>query len=105
MLECDTFHPEVYRARLEAKHEVAIEILPGAFALDSDRVNRFQREAEVLASLNHPTYSGDGTLSPFACSRARLYPAERRARFMENTYKMAAKTTGTGFAPVLGGSL
>jgi len=31
-------------------------------------------------------------------------PPKRRARFMENTHKMAAKTTGTGFAPVLGGS-
>jgi len=30
------------------------KILPGEFAQDSDRVSRFQREAEVLASLNHP---------------------------------------------------
>jgi serine/threonine-protein kinase len=46
---------EVYRARdLKLKREVAIKILPGEFALDEDRVRRFQREAEVLASLNHP---------------------------------------------------
>src|SRR6516164_2494943 len=46
---------EVYRARdLKLKREVAIKILPGEFAQDSDRVSRFQREAEVLASLNHP---------------------------------------------------
>src|SRR6516162_5903411 len=46
---------EVYRARdLKLKREVAIKVLPGEFAHDSDRVSRFQREAEVLASLNHP---------------------------------------------------
>jgi serine/threonine-protein kinase len=46
---------EVYRARdLKLKREVAIKILPEEFARDTDRVSRFQREAEVLASLNHP---------------------------------------------------
>src|SRR5215510_8539454 len=46
---------EVYRARdLKLKREVAIKILPDEFGRDLDRVARFQREAEVLASLNHP---------------------------------------------------
>src|SRR6266550_4873076 len=46
---------EVYRARdLKLKREVAIKILPDEFSSDPDRVARFQREAEVLASLNHP---------------------------------------------------
>jgi serine/threonine protein kinase len=46
---------EVYRARdTKLKREVAIKILPQEFSRDADRVNRFQREAEVLASLNHP---------------------------------------------------
>src|SRR5690349_16909051 len=46
---------EVYRARdLKLKREVAIKILPDEFSCDADRVSRFQREAEVLASLNHP---------------------------------------------------
>ena len=46
---------EVYRARdLKLKREVAIKILPEKFSLDADRAIRFQREAEVLASLNHP---------------------------------------------------
>jgi hypothetical protein len=45
---------EVYRARdLKLKREVAIKILPEEFSRDADRVSRFQREAEVLASLNH----------------------------------------------------
>src|SRR6266545_3821564 len=46
---------EVYRARdTKLKREVAIKFLPEEFAQDADRVSRFQREAEVLASLNHP---------------------------------------------------
>src|SRR6266540_4371076 len=46
---------EVYRARdTKLKREVAIKILPDEFSRDHDRVSRFQREAEVLASLNHP---------------------------------------------------
>ena len=46
---------EVYRARdTRLKREVAIKIPPEEFSRDRDRVNRFQREAEVLASLNHP---------------------------------------------------
>jgi eukaryotic-like serine/threonine-protein kinase len=46
---------EVYRARdTKLKREVAIKILPEEFSRDRDRLSRFQREAEVLASLNHP---------------------------------------------------
>src|SRR5207249_8653046 len=46
---------EVYRARdLKLKREVAIKILPEEFSHDLDRISRFQREAEVLAALNHP---------------------------------------------------
>src|ERR1700757_2262454 len=46
---------EVYRARdTKLKREVAIKVLPEEFSRDADRVSRFQREAEVLASLNHP---------------------------------------------------
>jgi serine/threonine protein kinase len=46
---------EVYRARdTRLKREVALKILPASFATDPDRLARFQREAEVLASLNHP---------------------------------------------------
>jgi Tol biopolymer transport system component len=46
---------EVYRARdLRLGRDVAIKILPEAFARDADRMARFEREAKVLASLNHP---------------------------------------------------
>ena len=44
----------MYRARdTELKREVALKVLPTALARDPDRMARFQREAEVLASLNH----------------------------------------------------
>ena len=46
---------EVYRARdSRLDRDVAIKILPEAFAADAARVARFRREAKVLASLNHP---------------------------------------------------
>src|SRR6185503_17573522 len=46
---------EVYRARdTTLGRDVAIKVLPEAFAGDPDRVARFQREAQVLAALNHP---------------------------------------------------
>jgi eukaryotic-like serine/threonine-protein kinase len=50
---------EVYRATdTQLKRSVAIKILPPAVAVDVERVARFQREAEVLASLNHPNIAG-----------------------------------------------
>jgi serine/threonine-protein kinase len=46
---------EVYRATdTRLKRDVALKILPDAVAHDPDRLAHFQREAEVLASLNHP---------------------------------------------------
>ena len=46
---------EVYRARdTRLKREVAIKVLPEAFSHDPDRLARFRREAELLATLNHP---------------------------------------------------
>src|ERR1700689_5883548 len=62
---------EVYRARdTKLKRDVALKVLPEAFARDPDRMARFQREAEVLASLNHPNI-------------AQIYGVEERALVME----------------------
>jgi serine/threonine protein kinase/Tol biopolymer transport system component len=50
---------QVYRATdTKLKRQVAIKILPPALAIEHDRLARFQREAEVLASLNHPNIAG-----------------------------------------------
>ena len=46
---------EVYQAKdQKLGRNVAIKVLPEEFAKDADRVARFQREAKLLASLNHP---------------------------------------------------
>src|SRR5215472_4907038 len=61
----------VYRATdTKLKREVALKVLPEPFAGDPDRMARFQREAEVLASLNHPNI-------------AHIYGVEEQALVME----------------------
>jgi serine/threonine protein kinase/Tol biopolymer transport system component len=61
---------QVYRARdAKLNRDVALKILPVAFAADPDRLARFRREAQVLASLNHPNIGHifgleDGTAPP-----------------------------------------
>src|SRR5215472_4708817 len=46
---------EVYRARdAKLQRDVALKILPDKMARDAQRMARFEREAQVLASLNHP---------------------------------------------------
>jgi Tol biopolymer transport system component/predicted Ser/Thr protein kinase len=62
---------EVYRARdTKLKREIALKVLPEPFANDPERMARFQREAEVLAALNHPNI-------------AQIYGVEERALVME----------------------
>src|SRR6266853_6933288 len=62
---------EVYRAHdTRLRRDVALKILPDAFAQDPDRLDRFTREAHVLASLNHPNI-------------AAIYGVEDRALVME----------------------
>jgi serine/threonine-protein kinase len=62
---------EVYRAKdTMLDREVAIKILPESFSQDSERLARFNREAQVLASLNHPNI-------------AQIYGVEDHALVME----------------------
>src|SRR5258708_21548552 len=62
---------EVYKARdTTLKREVALKVLPGSFLRDPDLMARFQREAEVLASLDHPNIGPIYGLIDSADSRA-----------------------------------
>src|SRR5437660_5455935 len=62
---------EVYRGRdTHLDREVALKVLPEAMAHDTERLARFEREAKVLASLNHPNI-------------AQIYGVEGRALVME----------------------
>src|SRR5215471_15188063 len=62
---------EVWQATdTKLNREVAIKVLPEALAADSDRLSRFTREAQVLASLNHPNI-------------AAIYGVEERALILE----------------------
>ena len=62
---------EVYRAKdTKLGREVAIKLLPEVFSCDAERMARFEREARVLAWLNHPNI-------------AQIYGAEDRALVME----------------------
>ena len=61
---------EVYRARdTRLKRDVAIKVLPETFARDPERVARFQREAEALASLNHPNIASIHDLNEIDSTR------------------------------------
>ena len=77
----------MYRARdAKLKREVAIKILPDEFSRDPDRVGRFQREAEVLASLSHPNIA--------AMPTARRYATDEEPRHIYR--KLLRRTAAAG---------
>ena len=58
---------QVYQATdTKLNRQVALKILPEAFASDPDRLARFQREAQVLASLNHSNIAAIHGLKRFS---------------------------------------
>jgi len=62
---------EVYRAiDTTLKRAVAIKVLPASVAGDAQRLTRFEREAEVLASLNHPNIAAIYGVQPWEGSLA-----------------------------------
>ena len=63
---------EVYRARdTNLNRDVALKVLPELFALDPDRLARFKREAQVLATLNHPNIARNLRTSKNRTARRR----------------------------------
>jgi serine/threonine-protein kinase len=74
----------VYRARdTRLKRDVALKMLPDVFSADGERLARFQREAEVLASLNHPNI-------------AAIYGLEESDVSTGSAQSVHALCTGTG---------
>ena len=70
---------EVYRARdTKLGRDVAIKVLPEAFAPDAERLARFEREAQLLASLNHPNIAAD--LRPRGRRAGRRWPGHGAGR-------------------------
>src|SRR5947209_19444529 len=79
----------VYRATdTKLNRDVAIKVLPDVFSADPDRLTRFTREAQVLASLNHPNI-------------AAIYGVEERALVMELVEGLTlSERIGQGALPV-----
>jgi serine/threonine protein kinase len=64
---------EVYRARdTQLKRDVAVKVLPDAFADDPERLARFRREAEILAAINHPNIAAIYGLETSGATRALI---------------------------------
>ena len=84
---------EVYRARDTALgRDVAIKVLPGTFAADPDRLARFDREARLLASLNHPNIGAIYGLESLPANWRRVaaagnHPGVRRWRIAERLHR------------------
>jgi serine/threonine protein kinase len=86
---------EVYRARdPRIGRDVALKVLPEAFANDEDRLARFKREAQVLGSLNHPHI-------------AAIYGIEEGALILElvDGPTLADRIAGHGYRSQLGGRI
>ena len=88
---------EVCRARdTKLNREVALKVLPDAFATDPDRMARFQREAQLLAALNHPNIAAIYGLEDSQAPSTGSGQAGVRAIVME----LVEGTTPTGPVPM-----
>ena len=72
----------VFRARdTKLLRDVAVKVLPDHFATDPDRLSRFLREAQLLASLNHPNIARfGGSVVWQQCIVMELVEVKRRGR-------------------------
>ncbi len=87
---------EVYRARdTKLARDVALKVLPEAFATNAARMARFQREAQVLASLNHPNIAAIYGLEESGATRALVMELVEGETLAERI----ARVVGAGLAP------
>ena len=91
---------EVYRAR-DAKlgRDVALKVLPQVFARDAERMARFQREAQLLASLNHPNIAAVYGLEESGEVRALVMELVEGPTLAE---RISGATVGAGLASPTG---
>jgi len=88
---------DVYRARdTKLNRDVALKVLPEAFAKDAERMARFQREAQVLASLNHPNIAAIYGLEESSGMRALVMELVEGPTLAE---RIVGATVGAGLAP------
>ncbi len=97
---------EVYRARdTKLNRDAALKVLPEAFAADPQRMARFEREAQILASLNHPNIAAIHGLEESGSARAlvmELVEGRTLAELLESRkvrpeIRKAPAEVGTGF--------
>ena len=95
---------EVYRARdSKLGREVALKVLPEAMAQDAERMARFQREAQVLASLNHPNIAAIYGLEDSGGVRALVMELVEGPTLAERIATRAGRDpVGAGLAPPSG---
>src|SRR5881396_2201360 len=88
---------EVYRARdTRLGREVALKVLPAAVANDAERMERFQREAQTLATLNHPNIASIYGLEESGGVRALVMELVEGPTLAE---RIAGGSVGAGLAP------
>src|SRR5437667_2288496 len=92
---------EVYRAHdTKLGRDVALKVLPEAFAKDCERMARFQREAQMLASLNHPNIASIYGLEESGGVRALVMELVEGPTLAERIATRARRDSGgTGLAP------
>src|SRR6266516_7254734 len=92
---------EVYRARdTKLGRDVALKVLPEAFAKDCERMARFQREAQMLASLNHPNIASIYGLEESGGVRALVMELVEGPTLAERiATRVCGDSAGAGLAP------
>jgi eukaryotic-like serine/threonine-protein kinase len=90
----------VYRARdTKLGRDVALKVLPEAFAKDANRMARFRREAQVLASLNHPNIAAIYGLEESGAAGALVMELVEGPMLAERFF---GSSVGTGLVPAQG---